>query len=651
MDKNLTSIINGIAAAPPLGDTDDWFELLPKKVPLQERSELAIKLEEIRKKQDACFYNNKGRLKRLRQEMKRQKIDGLIIPKVDEHQGEYIAKHSERLFWLSGFSGSAGQAIVLAKKAALFVDGRYVLQVKKEVCSNEYECINGNIESLSSWLSKNLKPNSKLSFDPWLHSENQIHLLQNICKIFKIKLIASRKNLIDKIWLDQPPPPISPIMTHSLAFAGETSKSKRQKVAKHLINHACTAQILTSPDSIAWLLNIRGNDIPFTPFVLSFAIVHKNGSVDWFVDEKKFPLRTKKSLSKDIKVHDPNEFLPVLKNLAKKKSTLLCDSNSTPQLIFEKLKGFGIQIIRGADPCQSLKSKKNKTELLGAQNAHLRDGVAVCNFLSWFSQSALKENETEISAANFLEAERSKNDLFRGLSFSTIAGYGSNGAIVHYRANQQSNKTIKAGSLILIDSGAQYLDGTTDITRTIAIGKPTQVMKSQFTRVLKGHIALASAKFPIGTTGSQLDTLARQFLWEVGLDYNHGTGHGVGSFLSVHEGPQRISKSPSPAVLRPGMIISNEPGYYKAGAYGIRIENLVMVKPAENLKVKKNKFLEFETLTLAPIDITLIDARLLTENEIFWINSYHERVIKNLLPLVNNSTKTWLKKTTVPIVS
>ena len=645
----ILSLLDGIAAAEDVKDPNYWKSLIPTSLSQSQITDATTYLKARKIRYESFGGNYRGRLNQLRREMQRNNLDGFIVPKNDEHQGEYIAKESERLHWLTGFTGSAGHALILKNKAGIFVDGRYTLQAQQEVNLTDYECLNLTSCLDAKWLAKNLSKKNKLAFDPWLHSEAQIIRLKKSCSTIGIELVATPHNLIDKIWKDQPSAPISLVKKHEIKFSGEKSKTKRLKIAQILKNNKCAFLILSLPDSIAWLLNIRGRDVPFTPFTLSFAIAYSDSTIDWFIDNRKLTPEILQQLGPDVTINQPTQLIPFLKNLALQDKVMHICNETAPKSLFEPYKHTNGAIFCKPDPCQALKACKNKIELIGARNAHLRDGVAISNFLSWLNTQMKSEKQTEISVATYLEKQRQKNDLYQGLSFPTISGYGPNGAIVHYRVTKETNKSLKLGSLLLIDSGAQYLDGTTDVTRTVAIGDPSSEMKNRFTQVLKGHIALASIKFPIGTTGSQLDILARQFLWRIGLDYNHGTGHGVGSYLSVHEGPQRITKAPNLVTLKPGMIISNEPGYYKTNAYGIRIENLVLVKKSIQVNKSERKFLEFETLTLAPIDRNLINVSIMTNDEISWVNSYHQRVKRKLSSLVDKKNQEWMQRATAPL--
>jgi Xaa-Pro aminopeptidase len=589
------------------------------------------------------------RLKALRAEMAKRGVDGFIVPRGDEHQGEYVAARSERLAWLTGFTGSAGLAVVLKRRAALFTDGRYTLQAADQVDTDLYDLRHVTLAPATDWIAETLPKGAKLGYDPWLLTPNQVPRFREACDRAGGALVPVDGNLIDAVWDDQPPAPAEPARVHPLKFAGTGSADKRRAVAAELKSQRQDAQVLSAPDSIAWLLNVRGSDVPRTPLVLSFAVIHKDASVDWFVDPAKVTPAVRRHLGKGVRVKTPDRLGDVLDKLAAKKARVRIDPMADPMWIAARMADRGAAVARGQDLCILPKARKNQTEVTGTRAAHLRDGAAVTRFLAWLETEAAKGKTTEIQASDRLYEFRRDSDLIRDLSFDTISGSGPNGAIVHYKATPASDRRLRKGDLYLVDSGAQYLDGTTDITRTVAIGKPPKEAKDRFTLVLKGHIALARARFPKGTTGTQLDPLARQFLWAKGLDFDHGTGHGVGSYLSVHEGPQRISKAPSSVPLEPGMVISNEPGYYKTGAYGIRIENLVLVRDAAAPKGAERELLEFETLTLAPIDRNLIEPKLLDAEERAWLDAYHARVRKALSPLVDAPTKAWLKQATQPV--
>ena len=590
--------------------------------------------------------DHKTRLADLRAELSGLELDGFIVPKVDEHQGEYVAARSERLAWLSGFSGSAGSAVVLTERAAIFVDGRYTLQVRDEVEVDLFEPRHLTNEPQTEWISDHLADGQRLGYDPWLHTPAQVARLQAACDKAGAELVAVDINPVDSVWPDQPAAPLAPVVAQPDEFAGQSSADKRRQIAATLSDQGAGALVISAPDSIAWLLNIRGSDVPFTPFALSFALLHGDASVDWFIDAGKPARGLSDHLGTDVRLHGPDRLGDHLDQLAKDGRAVHLNSAATPNWIYLRLKSTGATFVRGEDPCQLAKAQKNPVELAGMRAAHLRDGVALSRFLAWLADAAPGGQESEISIGDYLEKMRAENNLFQGLSFPTISGSGPNGAIVHYRVSEQTNRKLDQGSLLLVDSGGQYLDGTTDVTRTIAIGRPSDEMRDNFTRVLKGHIALATATFPTGTTGSQLDILARLPLWQAGLDYDHGTGHGVGAYLSVHEGPQRISKIPSTVALLPGMIISNEPGFYKTGAYGIRIENLVAVIPSDAGADTGRDMLAFETLTLAPIDRNVINIGMLSADEIAWVNAYHQRVRDQIGPLVDGETSEWLTEVT-----
>lgn len=555
-----------------------------------------------------------NKLKDLREFMQQQGLSALLIPHTDAFQGEYIAPHCERLKWLTGFTGSAGFAVVGKEKAAFFTDGRYTLQAKEEV-SITYEHYNILEKSPVQWVSENLSAQEKIGFDPWLFTEAQLKRYTSI-------LVALEENPIDTLWTDRPEPPKDFIRLHPLKYTGESDESKRKRICAPLkTDHV----LITSCDSIAWLLNIRGNDLPFTPIVHSMCVLHKDGSYDLFVDLEKINGEVFNHLHQGRGRAIDIRFL--LHHLQRLEGTCQVDPQTAPFILLQTLDE---KVVREHDPCVLPKALKNNVEIKGAIDAHIQDGIALSRFLNWLKDQPLTGETTELSAAQKLYEFRKKGQNFEGLSFNTISGFGPHGAIIHYKATPESDVTLTQDGLYLLDSGGQYLTGTTDVTRTIALGTPTPEQKDRYTRVLKGHIALATACFPEGTTGSQLDVLARQFLWEVGCDYDHGTGHGVGSYLNVHEGPQNISKRNLDVPLQPGMILSNEPGYYKEGEYGIRIENVVRVVELPDLK----RFYGFETLTLVPLEKKLIDDGLLTEKERQWIEAYEGKVFETLSPFL-----------------
>jgi len=583
-------------------------------------------------------------LEALRRELKRRELDGFIVPHVDAFRGEYIPPNAERLAWLTGFSGSAGTAVVTMDDAAVFVDGRYTLQVATEVDTEQFQIRHLIDEPQTGWITGTLKAGGRIGYDAWLHSINDVKKLSEAAQAADGELVAVEGNPIDAVWTDQPAPPLAPIVAHAIEYTGLESTDKRRTLSEAMIVDEVNAVVLSASDSIAWLLNVRGSDVEFSPLPLAFAILHDDAKVDYFLHPDKVSSDLKSHMGEDVSIHDPDTFGTVLDNLAKAGKTVAVDAATAPVWISHRLRDGGIEPINRSDPCQLPKAIKNEVELKGMRTAHRRDGAALTTFLAWLSREAVGGDITEISAADHLEGLRARSDMFRGLSFPTISGAGANGAIVHYRVDDDSNRKLESGSLYLVDSGAQYPDGTTDVTRTVAIGTPTDEMRDRFTRVLKGHIAIARSRFGPDTPGSSLDRRARMALAEIGLDYDHGTGHGVGCYLNVHEGPQRISKQANQVALRPGMVISNEPGYYKSGAYGIRIENLVVVVADAD-----DDMLGFETLTLAPIDRTLIDVSLLDREEIDWINAYHSRVRGTLTPLIDDQTADWLAKSTVPL--
>src|SRR5579859_5837186 len=576
----------------------------------------------------------------LRAELKRRGLDGFIVPRADEHQGEYVPASAARLAFLTGFTGSAGAAVALQDRAAVFVDGRYTIQVAAEVDAKLFAYLHLIEQPPHRWLAETLPAGAKFGYDPWLHTPDQVAQLKEACGQAGADLMAVPTNPLDAVWANRPAAPLTPVVPHPDSFAGQSAAEKRALIAKEL--KKSDASFLSAPDSIRWLLNIRGNAVDFTPLPLSFAILHTDAPVDLFVDGRKVPAETKAHLGKEVRLHEPAALEGALKSLTGKRVRF--DPATSPSWALDRLLEGAAQIERASDPCLLPRACKNEVELNGARAAHLRDGVALSKFLAWLSAEAPKGTVTELSATDKLEECRKGGNLYQGPSFATIAGAGPNGAIVHYRSSPATNRPLERGQIFLIDSGGQYLDGTTDVTRTVAVGDAGQEEKQRFTLVLKGHIALARAKFPAGTSGSQLDSLARKPLWDHGLDYDHGTGHGVGSYLSVHEGPQRIAKNNNSQALLPGMMLSDEPGYYKTGAYGIRIENLIVVREEEQKSERPVR--GFEVLTLAPIDLNLVDRDLLTEDEADWLNDYHARVRDSLTPLVDSATAAWLSDAT-----
>jgi len=641
---DLPALLAGVSAAPEGLDPDAWMALVAPEVGPELKARLRPLYQAARQGGPAPA-STADRLQALRAELARRGLAGFVVPRSDEHQGEYVPPRAERLAWITGFGGSAGLAVILADKAAIFVDGRYTLQVRQQVDGKLYAYRHLIEEPADAWIAENLPKGGKLGFDPWLHTPDQVEPLKRAVAKAGGELVALADNPLDAVWQDQPPAPISPVRPHDNAYTGKDSAAKRQEIAAKLALLPADAAVLTGPDSIAWLLNLRGADVPRTPLPLSFAILHADGRVDLFIEPRKLVPGIEAHLGNAVAVRPPDALGDALDALGKSKARVLADPSSAAAWIFDRLVSTGAEILRGPDPCALPKACKNAVEIDGARAAHLRDGAAVTRFLCWLAEEAPKGKLTELDAAAKLAEFRRANDLIRDFSFDTISAAGPNAAIPHYHPSPESNRPIERDRIYLVDSGAQYLDGTTDITRTVVVGKPTAEMRDRFTRVLKGHIALGSAHFPKGTTGSQLDALARAALWAVGLDYDHGTGHGVGSYLGVHEGPQRISKVPNRVALEPGMIVSNEPGYYKSGDYGIRIENLVAVTEVK-VEGAERPMLGFENLTLAPIDRALIEPSLLTPEERAWVDTYHARVRKALTPLLDATTAAWLKEAT-----
>jgi Xaa-Pro aminopeptidase len=585
-----------------------------------------------------------ARVAALRAELVRRGLDGFVVPRADEHQNEYVAPCAERLAWLSGFTGSAGLAIVLKERAAIFVDGRYALAVRDQVDLSVFATVTLTETSPQQWLETNLAGGMRLAYDPWLHTPSQLERFSKAAEAAGAELIAVEPNPIDSMWSGRPLPPLGKITLHSRRFAGEVAKRKLGRVAAALGNN--DALLVSDPHAVAWVFNIRGHDVAHTPLPLSYALIFKNAEPRLYADARKLDNHTRHSLSALAEIEEPACLKRDLEILGGEGKKLLLDSTSAPAKLAAVFKDAGGVCELGTDPIAGMKACKNATELEGARNAHLRDGAAMVRFLHWFAVHAPGGKLTEIDAARALETFRRDTQKLKDVSFPSIAAAGANAAIPHYRLTVKTNAKIHKG-IFLIDSGGQYEDGTTDITRTIAVGKPTAQTRDRFTRVLKGHIAIARAVLPKGTTGAQIDALARVPLWRAGLDFDHGTGHGVGSYLSVHEGPQRISKLGS-AVLEPGMILSNEPGYYRAGHWGIRIENLIVVE-RRAIAGEEREMLGFETLTLAPIDLMLIEPKLLDDEETAWINAYHTRVRQRISPLVEPKARRWLRIATTPL--
>ncbi len=639
----LGEIMAGVEAAPADERADAWIDLVAENPSPALIAQLQAYRQAWAARQDQIQVPPiPARLNRLREALKRWGLDGFIIGRADDHQGEYVPKAAERLKFVSGFTGSAGMAVVLLDKAAIFVDGRYTIQVKEQVDSALYIYRHLITEPVEAYIGETMRQGQKLGFDPKLFTPDQAQRFRAAASRVGVELVAVASNPIDEIWDGRPAEPISAMLPHDIQFAGQAAGEKRRALAEKLKKDGRHAAVISAPDSLCWLLNVRGADVPRTPFALGYAILHDDARVDLFVDRRKLPPRTLAHLGNEVAVAEPEAFAGALQDLGQAKAVIAIDAATASEWIHDQLAKAGAKVLAGECVCALPKAAKNVVEVEGSRRAHTRDGAAVSRYLAWLTERAPKGGLKEIDASDKLASFRHPNEFFRNLSFDSISAAGPNGAICHYHAMPETQREIPLNSLYLIDSGGQYLDGTTDITRTVAVGTPTREMKECFTRVLKGHIALATARFPKGTTGSALDALARRPLWDAGLDYDHGTGHGVGSYLSVHEGPQRISKMPNRVALEPGMIISNEPGYYKEGEFGIRIENLVTVRECADFP----GMLEFETLTLAPIDLNAIEKSLLSVDEIAWLNAYHARVREVIAPQLEGADKAWLIEAT-----
>lgn len=587
-----------------------------------------------------------GRVAALRAELVRRGLDGILVPRADGQQNEYLPPGHERLAWLTGFTGSAGFAIVLAERAVLFVDGRYTVQADAQTDKAVFAIAHLVDNPPDQWLEQYAKSGSKIGYDPWLHTTEGADKLKKACAAAGAELVAVDDNPIDALWRDRPAPPKGAVSLRDVKLAGESAPDKLKRIQAELVKLRADALVVSNPQNVAWAFNIRGADVAHTPLVLAFAFVPREGRPALYVDGGKLDNSVRHALEKFTDVRAPDALARDLAALKEKNVRL--DQASAADALTRLLSEHGGKPARGPDPIALMKAVKNHAEIAGARAAHKRDGAALTRFLAWLEREAPTGVVTEIDAVKALESFRRDTGALKDVSFPTIAGSGPNAAIVHYRVTQATNRRIGMNELFLVDSGAQYEDGTTDVTRTVAIGKPTDEMRDRFTRVLKGHIAIATAVFPENTSGAQLDPLARTALWAAGLDYDHGTGHGVGSYLSVHEGPASISKLGTVA-LRRGMILSNEPGFYKTAAYGIRTENLVLVIAAPKPVGAEKPLNAFETLTLAPIDRALIDATMLNEKERTWLDSYHARVAEVLAPMLDAPTRKWLEAATRPL--
>jgi Xaa-Pro aminopeptidase len=578
----------------------------------------------------------------LRAELARLGLDGFYVPHEDEYQNEYVPPAYDRLAWLTGFTGSAGAAVVLQDEAAVFVDGRYTLQVRAQVDGEAFAYRDLVEGGPTAYVKERAAKGAKIGYDPKVLSPDALERLRRAADHAGAALAPVSPNPIDRVWADRPPEPKAQVEPHPLQYAGEEAGAKRKRVGAEIAQGGADAAVLTSPASIAWLFNIRGGDVHATPLPLGQAILYADGRADLFLDPEKTNDHLRAWLGNEVALKAPGDIEAAFDALKGKRVRL--DPQSASAWAFERLEKAGAAIVRAIDPVTGPRARKNPVEVEGARRAHARDGAALTRFLHWIATEGQSGKVSEIQACEQLEGFRRETGALRDVSFDSISGSGPHGAIVHYRVTRKTDRVLGRGELFLIDSGGQYLDGTTDVTRTVAIGEPSAEMRDRFTLVLKGHIALARVRFPKGTSGHQLDALARFHLWNAGLDYDHGTGHGVGSYLGVHEGPHRISKAMNTVALEPGMIVSNEPGYYKEGAYGIRIENLQVVTPAAPVSGGEREMLGFETLTMAPLDRALIDADKLDREEKAWLNAYHDRVLYVVGPHVPGDVRLWLEQ-------
>jgi Xaa-Pro aminopeptidase len=641
-------LVRGVLSAPPGRDPDAWCLLVtPEPSRALVRELQALKAEIAAAEAERAPPPVAERLSALRAQFEELGIDGFVVPRADEYQNEYVPTANERLAFVSGFTGSAGMAIVLADRAAIFVDGRYTLQVTLETDPALFERHHLIEDPPEAWVERTLKPGQVLGYDAWLMTPAQVERFREAAGRAGATIEPVAHNPLDAAWAPtRPAAPLGPVRPHPLEFAGKSSVDKRHEIAGRLAEAGRDALVVTAPDSIAWLLNIRGADVPHTPLPLGFALLDREGHVDLFMDRRKLVPGLQSHLGNEVALRQPEDFGPALAALGGK--SVQFDPATAASWIADRLADSGATAVRAADPIILAKAVKNAVELEGARKSHRRDGAAMVKFLHWLDDVAPAGELTEIGAADRLEEFRAEGELFQDISFASISSSGPNGAIIHYHPTPATDRRIESG-LYLIDSGAQYLDGTTDITRTVAVGETTAEMRDRYTRVLKGHIALATARFPAGTTGPQLDVLARLPLWRAGVNYDHGTGHGVGSYLGVHEGPVRIATVPNTHKLAAGMILSNEPGYYKPGGFGCRIENLVAVVPIE-IPGAEREMLGFETITLCPIDKRPIEPALLDAGEIAWLDAYHAAVHAAVAPLIGDpDTLAWLDRATAPL--
>lgn len=588
------------------------------------------------------------RLDAVRNEMRAAGFDALVVPRADEYLGEYIPAHNERLRWLTGFTGSAGFLLVTADRAAIFVDGRYTVQVRQEVSAELFEYRRLNEDPHGEWLAKHLPGAAVVACDTRMHSLRWYRDTAAALASSDLELVSTSYNLVDACWLDRPAPKVSPALLLAEQYTGESSWAKRKRIGEKLLAKGAEVALVFAPDSISWLLNIRGTDIPKLPVVQSLALLQADGKVTLLVEPGRVPVGFVEHVGEGVSVVPETEAAAVLASY--QGMAVLADPDTANAWSQLALEGGGARLLAGSDPVLLPKACKNEVEIAGSRNAHIRDAVAEIRFLCWLdSEVAAERLHTENELADQLLSLRQGGEHFQEVSFDSISAAGANAAMCHYNhLNVAVPARLSMNSVYLIDSGGQYLDGTTDITRTVAIGDPGDDIRRMFTLVLKGHIALDQTRFPVGTTGTQLDIMARQFLWQEGFDYDHGTGHGVGVFLSVHEGPQRIAKAHNATALQAGMIVSNEPGYYRAGAFGIRCENLLVVLESSR-QGEEQAMLEFEAITLVPFDLRLVDTALMTPAEIDWLNRYHKKVAATIGPLLNGPERQWLQQATAAL--
>ncbi len=634
--KALKPILARVRATPAAKNPDDWMAAACPGATAADKAAIAAAMATV---PEPLFARDAARIPALQKILKKEKLAAFLVPRADEHQGEYLVARAERLRWLTGFTGSAGFAIVLQKEAALFVDGRYTLQAPAETDASVIECRHFKKPPAIEWLASKVKKGDRVGFDPRVTPVKEAERWREAMAAAGAELVAVDQNPIDAIWADQPGDPFSAIHAQPLKYAGEASADKRGRVGADIAARGAKAAVLNQLDSISWVLNVRGGDTPATPLVQSFLILAADGHATWFVDKAKFTAGLDAHLGNGVTVRPIEAFADGLRELAGQ--TVTIEPETATAWIAETLKAAGATIVNGQDPSVLPKARKNKVELAGTRKAHIRDGAAMARFLHWIDREAVGQGELAVMAR--LEEIRGADGLHKGASFTTIAGAGSNGAIVHYRSSPETERKVEKGTFLLIDSGAQYLDGTTDITRTIAVGRVPKRLREHYTLVLKGHIAVATARFPKGTGGIAIDGFARRALWQAGLDFDHGTGHGVGVYLGVHEGPARLSPL-SQVPLEPGMILSNEPGYYQTGSHGIRLENLVVVTESA-----KPGFLEFETITFCPFDRRAIEVTLLTAEERNWLDAYHARTRDLLVGQLKGGDRAWLLRMTAPL--